>query len=54
MSGVRLELKYKIVDLMFDFTEKYAVPGSGISPGDAAKILAEILTECANEAKKQL
>jgi len=52
--SIRLELKYKIVDIMFDFTEKYGVADSGISPNDAAKILAEILTECANEAKKQL
>ena len=41
------------VRLMFAFTEKHVVAGSGILHGDAAKILAEILTECANEAKKQ-
>ena len=47
-----MELKSKIVKLMFEFTDKYAAPNSELYP-QCYKILIDVLTACLSEAQYQ-
>ncbi len=46
-----MDLKSKIVKLMFDFTEKYELPEDRINRG---KLLVDVLTACLSEAQYQV
>jgi hypothetical protein len=48
-----MELKGKIVKLMFDFTEKHASPDSKLYPR-CAYTLVDVLTACLGEAQYQV
>jgi hypothetical protein len=48
-----MDLKTKIVKLMFSFTNKYAAPGSSLYPR-CGHILVEVLEACLNEAQFNL
>jgi len=47
-----MEIKSKIVKLMFSMTDKYAAPGSALYPG-FGQILVNALSACVNEVKLQ-
>lgn len=48
-----MELKGKIVKLMFEFTDKYSDTNSGLYP-QCSKILVDVLTACLSEAQYQV
>jgi len=49
-----LELKAQIVKLMFDFCEKYAVPGKDCLYPQVGQILVDALSACLSEAQYQI
>lgn len=48
-----MNLKGKIVQAMYEFSDKYAAPGSPIYP-QCGKILVDALTTCLDEAQYQV
>lgn len=48
-----MDLKSKIVKLMFEFTEKYAGPESNLY-ADCGYILVDVLTNCLEDAQYQV
>jgi|SRR5579872_1293854 len=49
-----LELKIKIVELMFEFTEKYTPPGDNCLYPRVGNILVDVLVQCLQEVQYQV
>lgn len=47
-------LKNKIVNLMFEFTDKYASPGERCLYPEVGNILVDVLVDCLGEAQYQI
>jgi hypothetical protein len=50
----KMELKIKITDLMWKFTEKYGTKGPNCLYPNCGKILVNVINSCLKEAKKQI